>query len=157
MTLQEIYGLAESSFITFVAILAVLSVYATFKLITKHLPAIGVAFKDGLKAWQDFVKAMNANTESTVNSAKATDNNTMVTDKSFQHQVTVLEELQDVNYKFKAHDINALEATRVIKELMLKLEIDDIDHKDITTLLKQILSKLDEFESWDGIERRDIK
>jgi len=40
---------------------------------------------------------------------------------------------------------------------MAKLELDDIDHKDITMLLKQILAKLDEFEEWNGIERRDKK
>jgi len=157
MTVQEIYGLAEGGFTTFVAIMAVMSVYAIFRVITKYLPAVGVAFKDSLKAFQEFVNAINKNTESTVNSAKAIDNNTIVTDKSFQHQVTVLEELQSVNHKFKAHDINALEATRVIKELMAKLELDDIDHKDITMLLKQILAKLDEFEEWNGIERRDKK
>jgi len=156
MTVQEIYGLAEGGFTTFVAIMAVMSVYAIFRVITKYLPAVGVAFKDGLKAFQEFVNAINKNTESTVNSAEAINKNTSITNKGFEQSVQVLEELQAVNLKFNKHDENALEVYKVIDDLISELEKGNCT-EELLSLLKQILSRLDEFQEWDGMERRDKK
>jgi len=153
MTVQEIYGLAEGGFTTFVAIMAVMSVFAIFKIITKYLPDVGVAFKGGLKAFQEFVNAINKNTESTVNSAKSIDKNTVVTNKGFEQSVQVLEELRAVNLKFNKHDANALEVYKVIDDLIKVLEKDN-NSKELLTLLKQVLARLDEFEEWNGLERR---
>ena len=153
MTIQDAYGLAEGSFTTFVAIMAVLSVFAIFRIINKYLPAVGVAFKDGLKAFQEFVNAINKNTESTVKSAISIDKNTIVTNKGFEQSVQVLEELQAVNLKFNKHDENAIEVYKVIDDLINVLEKDN-NSKELLSLLKQILTKLDEFEEWNGLERR---
>jgi len=143
----EIFQLADKGVTFIVAIVAIYLVYQLGKLITNSIPSLLLAAKDFIKVWQEFVSAINKNT--------------LVTDKSFQQSSRnfeqsnlMLEELAAVNFKFNSHDLNALEATRVVKELIAKMEKDDIKHDDITMLLKQIVVKLEEFQEWDGMERR---
>ena len=154
MTLEAVYAIAEKGVITLIAVGTIVFVYGLAKLFTKHIPTILKLTKDIIKAWQEFVNAMNENTKSTNASRESINKNTVVTDKSFQHQETVLAELKAVNYKFNAHDINALEVKEVVNELIKTIEKGD-NSKELLSLLKQILSKLDEFEEWNGIERRD--
>ena len=143
----EIFQLADKGVTFIVAIVAIYLVYQLGKLITNSIPSLLLAAKDFIKVWQEFVSAINKNT--------------LVTDKSFQQSSRnfeqsnlMLEELAAVNFKFNSHDLNALEATRVVKELIAKMEKDDVKHDDITKLLKQIVVKLEEFQEWDGMERR---
>lgn len=135
MTLEFILQLLEKGFTTFVAVLAVLTVYGGWKISAKYAPKVFDAGKEFVGVWSSFVKAMEKN-------AEAIDKNTRITDMNHQQSEVVLDELKDFNAKFIEHDLNALEIKKMIDELIVLFEKNNTS-KEVIDLLKFIIEKLE--------------